>query len=95
MPVPPPPDLTRFFLHHYVPNDSDTLDQLESYRLIFPVTEGVESKELLIPRIKINSRVVDEFTTPPHRSLCTWYNTSILVYRRYLFRTAAAEEEEK
>ena len=46
LPVPQPPDLTRFILQDYEPADSespyDGLDYLESYRLSAPVTEAVE-----------------------------------------------------
>lgn len=46
LPVAEPPDLTRFILQDYVPNDSESpcegLDQLESYRLSVPATEAVE-----------------------------------------------------
>ena len=45
-PVRNPRDLTRYYLQHYKPQDSEspcqTLDQLESYRLSVPVTEVVE-----------------------------------------------------
>ena len=46
VPTAEPPDLTRFVLQEYVPNDSespcDGLDQLESYRLSVPATEAVD-----------------------------------------------------
>ena len=44
-----PQDLSRFYLQHCQPNESEspcqTLNQLESYRLSIPITEGVEPSD--------------------------------------------------
>ena len=50
-PVPDPGDLTGYYLRYYNPLETespcDTLDQLESYRLSAPITEGVEPQSPL------------------------------------------------
>lgn len=49
VPIRRPHDLSRFYLQHYQPNDSEspcqTLNQLESYRLSVPITEAVEPSD--------------------------------------------------